>query len=151
MVRFAWPGWWLGLLVGIGPPAAAQQARESPAFELKENYPNPLFASTTIPFTLHQEACRDGHRPTVSLEVRNVIAQVVAVPVLIEEPARRVQSLRLRCGEYRAFWDGRYDDGEREATTGVYWYRLTVDGQAQTRKMIVQRRVTSSVDARGGR
>ena len=24
MVRFAWPGWWLGLLVGIGSPAAAQ-------------------------------------------------------------------------------------------------------------------------------
>ena len=145
MVRFAWPGWWLGLLVGVGPPAAAQQqAPETPAVELKENYPNPLFASTTIPFTIHSEVCRNGHRPIVSLEVRNVIAQVVAIPVLVEAPSRRVRALRLRCGDYRAFWDGKYADGEREATTGVYWYRLTVDGQPQTRKMIVQRRVTSS-------
>ena len=144
MVRFAWPGWWLGLLVGIGPPLAAQDARDPPGFELKENYPNPLFASTTIPFTIQAEICRNGHLPTVSLEVRNVIAQVVAVPMLIEEPGRRLQGLRLRCGEYRAFWDGQYDDGERQATTGVYWIRLTVDGQAQTRKMIGQRRVTSS-------
>lgn len=145
MVRFAWPGWWLGLLVGIGPPAAAQQAaaKDPPSFELKENYPNPLFATTTIPFTLHAEACRNGHRPIVSLEIRNVIAQVVAVPLLIEEPARRVQGLRLQCGEYRAFWDGRLA-GDREATTGTYWYRLTVDGQTQTRKMFVQRRLTSS-------
>lgn len=151
MVRVARPGWWLVLLLGGGSPVLAQANLPPPRVELKENYPNPLFASTTIPFTLHPEACREGHRPTVSLEVRNVIAQVVAVPVLIEEPARRVQGLRLRCGDYRAFWDGRYDDGEREATTGVYWYRLTVDGQPQTRKMIIQRRVTSSVDARGGR
>jgi hypothetical protein len=115
MVRFAWPGWWLGLLVGIGPPAAAQQAaaKDPPSFELKENYPNPLFATTTIPFTLHAEACRNGHRPIVSLEIRNVIAQVVAVPLLIEEPARRVQSLRLQCGEYRAFWDGRLATARR--------------------------------------
>ena len=145
MVRFAWPGWWLGLLIGIAPPTAAQQAqaKDPPGFELKENYPNPLFASTTIPFTIHPEVCRNGHRPLVSLEVRNVIAQVVAVPQLVEEPARRVQGLRLRCGEYRAFWDGRLA-GDREATTGTYWYRLTVDGQTQTRKMFVQRRMTSS-------
>ena len=24
MVRLAWPGWWLGLLVGVGTPVAAQ-------------------------------------------------------------------------------------------------------------------------------
>ena len=145
MVRFAWPGWWLGLVFGIAPPIAAQQAQanDPPGFELKENYPNPLFASTTIPFTIHPEVCRNGHRPLVSLEVRNVIAQVVAVPILVEEPARRVQGLRLPCGEYRAFWDGRLA-GDREATTGTYWYRLTVDGQTQTRKMFVQRRMTSS-------
>jgi hypothetical protein len=76
--------------------------------------------------------------------VRNVIAQVVAGPMLIEEPGRRLHGLKLRCGDYLAFWDGQYDDFDRQSTTGVYWIRLTVDGQAQTRKMIVQRRVTSS-------
>ena len=24
MVRVAWPGWWFGLLVGVGTPVAAQ-------------------------------------------------------------------------------------------------------------------------------
>lgn len=144
MVRYAWPGWWLGLLMGIGAPAAAQQAADPPAVELKENYPNPFYASTTIPFTIHPEVCRDGYRPLVTLEVRNVIAQIVAIPLLTEDQPRRVQRLRLPCGEYRATWDGTFLDGERQATTGVYWYRLTVDRHRQTRKMIVQEKVTSS-------
>ena len=30
MVRFAWTGWWLVLLVVDGPPAEAQQAAQAP-------------------------------------------------------------------------------------------------------------------------
>jgi hypothetical protein len=54
-----------------------------------------------------------------------------------------LDSLRLRCGEHRAYWDGKYLDGKREATTGVYYYQLTVDGERFTRKMIAQRQATS--------
>jgi hypothetical protein len=54
-----------------------------------------------------------------------------------------LDGIRLRCGEYRASWDGKYLDGQREVTPGVYYFQLTVDGQRFTRKMIVQRRVTS--------
>ena len=45
--------------------------------------------------------------------------------------------------EYRAFWDGKYLDGRGEATPGVYYYQLTVDGERFTRKMIAQKKVTS--------
>jgi hypothetical protein len=70
MVRFAWPGWWLGLLLGVVSPVAAQQVRDPlPSIELKENYPNPFFPSTTIPFVIHEEVCKDGHRPVVTLKI----------------------------------------------------------------------------------
>ena len=149
MARVVRPGWWLGLLVGVGTPVAAQANVVPPRVELKENYPNPFFPTTTIPFLISQEVCARGHQPVVSLKIYNVLVQVVAIPVLTNgagaRPAtqERLDSLRLRCGEYRAYWDGKYLDGQREATPGVYYYQLTVDGERFTRKMIAQKRVTS--------
>jgi hypothetical protein len=149
MVRLAWPGWWLGLLVGVGTPVAAQANVVPPRIELKENYPNPFFPTTTIPFLIAQEVCARGHQPVVSLKIYNVLVQVVAIPVLNSGGGPRVggperlDSLRLRCGEYHAFWDGKYLDGRREATPGVYYYQLTVDGERFARKMIAQKKVTS--------
>ena len=143
MVRVAWPGWLLGLLAGVGPPGAAQANLPPPRVELKENYPNPFFPATTIPFTISPEVCAGGHQPVVSLKIYNVLVQVVAIPVLANGSAERLDSLRLRCGEYRVHWDGKYLDGRREATPGVYYYQLTVDGERFTRKMIAKPRVTS--------
>ena len=141
MVRYAWPGWWLALLVGIGSPAAAQANLPPPRIELKENYPNPFFPATTIPFSISQEVCTRGHQPVVSLKIYNVLVQMVAIPVLADGSAERLDSLRLRCGDYRAFWDGKYLDRKGEATPGIYYYQLTVDGERYTRKMIAQGRM----------
>ncbi|HEX3275798.1 MAG TPA: hypothetical protein VHR43_13135 [Gemmatimonadales bacterium] len=121
---------------------------DPPRVELKENYPNPFFPTTTIPFVISQEVCARGHQPLVTLRVYNVLVQVVAIPVLNDgtgarSVGERLDSLRLRCGEYRAFWDGKYLDGRGEATPGVYYYQLTVDGERFTRKMIAQKKVTS--------
>ena len=143
MVRFARPGWWLALLLGGGSPVLAQANLPPPRVELKENYPNPFFPATTIPFTISQEVCARGHQPVVSLRVYNVLVQVVAIPVLANGSAERLDSLRLRCGEHRAYWDGKYLDGKREATPGIYYYQLSVDGERFTRKMIAQARVTN--------
>jgi len=147
MVRWAWAGW-LGLLVGVGTPVAAQANVDPPRVELKENYPNPFFPTTTIPFLISEGVCARGHQPVVSLKIYNVLVQVVAIPVLTDATGsraggERVDSLRLRCGEYHAYWDGKYLDGKGEATPGVYYYQLTVDGERFTRKMIAQKRVTS--------
>jgi hypothetical protein len=143
MVRIAWPGWWLGLLVGVGSPVAAQANLPPPRIELKENYPNPFFPATTIPFSISQEVCSRGHQPVVSLKIYNVLVQMVAIPVLADGSAERLDSLRLRCGDYQAYWDGKYQDGKREATPGIYYYQLSVDGERYTRKMIAQSRVTN--------
>jgi hypothetical protein len=117
-----------------------------PRVELKENYPNPFFPATTIPFEISREVCARGHQPVVSLKIYNVLVQVVAIPTLANGSSERLDSLRLRCGEYRAFWDGRYLDRKGEATPGVYYYQLTVDGERFTRKMIVQRKIASRSD-----
>lgn len=143
MVRLVWPGWWLGLLVGIGSPVAAQANVGPPRVELKENYPNPFFPATTIPFDIGQEFCTKGRQPVVSLKIYNVLVQVVAIPVLAAGSDERVDSLKLRCGSYHTFWDGKYLDGKAEATPGVYYYQLSVDGERYTRKMIVQKKLTS--------
>ena len=142
MVRLVRPGWWLGLLVGVGSPVAAQANVLPPRVELKENYPNPFFPSTTIPFVIAPEVCSRGRLPVVSLKIYNVLVQVVAIPRLRGLPDR-LDSLALHCGEYLAYWDGKYLDGKREATPGVYYYQLSVDGERYTRKMIAQRKVTS--------
>ena len=144
MVRFAWPGWLLAMLVGVGPPVAAQTTPDpTPGVELKENYPNPFYPSTTIPFEIHPTVCGGGHQPVVTLKVYNVLAQVVALPGLVGESEIPLNNRRLRCGEYRAFWDGKTIT-DQEVSPGVYWYRLTVDGRSYTMKMSVQRRLTSS-------
>lgn len=144
MVRLKWAGWWLGLMVGAASPAAAQVLMPQPKVELKEYYPNPLGAATTIPFEIHPELCVRGHQPVVSLKVFNSLVQVVAVPVLADGniAGQPIDFVRLGCGEHRAYWDGKYLDGKREAPAGVYYYQLTVDGERFTRKMIVSRRLT---------
>lgn len=139
MAGRAWTGLLLGLAVGMAAPGSAQERSPPPTFELGDNYPNPFFPATSIPFVLTQEACTDGHVPLVTLEIYNVLVQVVAVPELQTGGRERVRGLRLRCGEYVAYWNGRYLDEDREVTPGVYYYRLTVDGQSQVKKMIVRR------------
>ena len=56
MGRVAWPGWWLGLLMGFGSPLAAQANLPMPRVELKENYPNPFFPATT---KIGRASCRE--------------------------------------------------------------------------------------------
>jgi hypothetical protein len=139
MVRARWPGWLLGLLVGFNSPAAAQERSPPPRVELRENYPNPFTGSTTIPFTISQEVCAKGHHPVVSLKIYNVLAQAVAIPTLKSSTGEILDQLRLNCGDHEAFWDGRFSDGKRDVTPGVYYYQLIVDGQRYTRKMIARK------------
>lgn len=132
------PGWVLALLIGLASPVSAQE-RAPPAVELRENYPNPFFPATTIPFGLNPELCERSHQPLVSLKIYNVLAQVVAVPILLSSNGERLDGLRLRCGEHEAYWDGKFLDRRRELTPGVYYAQLVVDGQRYTLKMIAQR------------
>jgi hypothetical protein len=139
MRSVGWLGCALMLLVGVAGAASAQE-RPPPRVDLHENYPNPFFPSTTIPFVLNPELCERGHQPLVSLKIYNVLVQVVAVPVLLNSNGERLDGLRLRCGSHEAFWDGKLLDGKnRELTQGVYYAQLVVDGERYTLKMIARR------------
>ncbi len=138
MARWSWAGWSLVLLLAFTGPASAQE-RPPPLVELRENYPNPFFPSTTIPFVLNPDLCERGHQPQVSLKIYNVLAQVVGVPILVNADDVRLEDVRLPCGTHEAFWDGRTPAGKRKASPGLYYAQLTVDGERYTRQMIIRK------------
>ena len=111
---------------------------------LGQNYPNPFNPETWIPFRIGLDdsgACiKTGHLYTVRLRVYNVLAQLVAVPRLqggngdVPGGQKLDGHVVLPCGEYTAWWNGNYLDTDREVASGVYIYRLEVDGRALTWK-----------------
>jgi len=134
----------LGVLaVGVEARAAWSQQGTPPAIQLKQNYPNPFNPATTIPFSLGPEMFSGGHRPTVSLKVYNVLAQLVAVPIL-QGTGEPLDNVQLSCAsttscDFSAYWDGNVLNSGRQAASGVYIYQLVVDGKRFTKKMIIMK------------
>jgi hypothetical protein len=111
--------------------------------ELRQNYPNPFNPETRIAFSVGgYPNCTDPSRQyRVSLRVFNLLAQQVAVPVLQggASPGQPLENVFLTCGEYTAYWDGKVSGSNREAASGVYAYRLEVNGSPITRKMTIRK------------
>lgn len=143
MRRYAW-----AVVVGLGLVAAGagqvQAQVQAPApVELKQNYPNPFNPATTIPFYMGSDLWNTGHRPKVSLKIYNVLAQLVAVPIL-QGTGEALDDLELNCANsvgcaFNAYWDGKVLNTDREAASGIYIYQLIVDGRRYTKKMIVMK------------
>lgn len=151
MTRYAWAvavvG--LGLLTtsagGVRGQGQGPIPPPPPTVELKQNYPNPFNPATTIPFTLSGDLFAAGHRPKVSLKIYNVLAQLVAVPIL-QGTGEALADLELTCSNsggggcaFNAYWDGKVLSTDHEAASGVYIYQLIVDGRRFTRKMIIMK------------
>lgn len=84
------------------------------AFSLKQNYPNPFNPSTNVKFSI-------------------VKAGDVKV-VVYDARGREVQTLvneRLQAGTYDVTFDG------SRLNSGVYFYKLSVNGYSQTRRMVM--------------
>ena len=109
------------VLINQGTPATAvaSEAATPTAFALGANYPNPFNPTTTIPLAVPVGA------KNVTLTIYNILGQ----------PMRQVWTGPLPAGEHRLTWDGR-DAQDQPVATGVYVYRLQVDGQTRTRKMV---------------
>ena len=124
-------------------------ARKTSANPLGQNYPNPFNPETTIPFAVGDStSCANtpSRQYRVSLRIFNVLAQLVAIPILQAGTGSATQSAgsagplvdtRLTCGRYTAFWDGKYLSSSREVASGMYLARLEIDGKPFVRKMIV--------------
>ncbi len=145
---------------GAGSAGGVVAPQTAPAHHgilgLGRNYPNPFNPTTRIPFTVGDPpvcpSIERGYR--VSLKIYNLLAQLVAVPTLVAGDGsivsgsafggvggagQAVQDLELPCGQYTAYWNGNYLTGGREVATGMYLYRLEVNGRAVVKKMFVQR------------
>ena len=129
----------LTLIVIMPEVSAAQQDRvvKKDNMTLGQNYPNPFNPETTFPFTLgdYPTCSNPGKQYRVSLTVFNILGQVVAKPVL-QGPGVRLEHLLLTCGDYRAYWDGKDIRTGREAASGVYLYKLEVDGAVAVKRML---------------
>lgn len=144
-MRYAWAVLGLGLLASAATGARGQSPADSSTtspVQLKQNYPNPFNPATTIPFTLSGDLFQNGHRPVVSLKIYNVLAQLVAIPIL-QGSGQPLDGVALDCAtpsgcSYTAYWDGNVQGGQ-QAASGVYLYQLTVDGRRYTKKMIIMK------------
>ncbi len=101
-------------------PLASLTGRALPQhFALGQNYPNPFNPSTIIPYQLAASAA-------VRLEVFNLLGQRIATLVDGERPA----------GFHTAMWTAT-DGAGRAVGAGVYIYRMTVEAESQTGRMVL--------------
>jgi serine protease len=100
---------------GVGSAGSAASEMLMPdEYELSQNYPNPFNPTTEFAFNLKQA----GH---VTIDIYNIMGQKVTTLVDQYYPA----------GRFTTSWDA------SQYASGVYFYRMTVDSFAQTRKMVL--------------
>jgi len=86
-------------------------------FKLAQNYPNPFNANTTISYSLDKTAA-------VELIVYDLAGCEVA----------NLHNGNQNAGNYQIVWDGTNNDGIA-ASSGIYFYRLAVDGHSFSKRM----------------
>jgi len=100
-------------------------------------YPNPFMPTTTIEFHVAQDSTanidfkvnQDSTFQHVLIEMFNAKGDLV----------RTLVDTELEAGIHSVSWDG-LDDAGNKAESGIYFYRLTVDGnEISTEKMILMK------------
>jgi hypothetical protein len=107
----------IGATATLAAPDSTMSSIEDPGslpagFALHGNYPNPFNAATTISFTL-------ASRSDVSLAVYDILGRKVA----------QLYEGQLNTGSHRIAWNA----GDR--SSGLYFYRLSVNGHENTGRM----------------
>ncbi len=109
-----------------GQQSTTQSRERKPLGSLGQNWPNPFNPETNIPFSIAD--CEGGGQHSVTIRIYNVLAQLVAIPVL-DGPAVPVENVKLGCGTYLARWNGKVRNTTKEAASGVYLYEIVIDNQ----------------------
>lgn len=110
-----------GLDPGCNPAGTDDDVAVPAETRLIRNLPNPFHPPTTIEYELAQPG-------RVTLRVFDVAGRQIRT--LAQGP--------LPAGRFTAVWDGRNETGEA-LPSGVYFYRLSVDGKQATRSMVLTR------------
>ncbi len=136
-VSLSWPGGALAQASGDTP-----QAAELDDFSLEPVFPNPFAGETRIFYRLGDGLFEGELEVRVTLRVFNILHQLVAVPVALDEnglPGERIEEMAFRRpGPYQAHWDGRDLEG-RTVTAGPYFVELSVGDRSQVRKIMLVR------------
>ena len=152
-----WPALVLVLVVSaMMPKQAAGQQAQSPqkpsAGKFGKSWPNPFNPVVNTSFTIGSGSCAPGETHAVTVRILNILAQPVVIPVLRGPAANSTSSasssmngsplsnLRLECGDYISFWDGKLEDHSREAASGTYIVQLIVDGKLTNSTRIYYRK-----------
>ncbi|MCH8027810.1 MAG: T9SS type A sorting domain-containing protein, partial [candidate division Zixibacteria bacterium] len=96
------------------------------SFELNQNFPNPFNPSTTISYTIRTRGSIGSELYLTQLDIFNVLGR--KVKTLVD----KVQSP----GSYTVEWQGDTDSGSK-AASGIYFYRLILGPETQTKKMML--------------
>jgi hypothetical protein len=106
--------------VACVPAISVPDAPEPFVTQLGMNHPNPFSTSTTISFTIHPRDMENAQ-----IKIYNLKGQLVK--------EFKIQNSKLN----NVVWDGR-DSAGREVSSGIYFYRLTVDNfQSDVKKMLM--------------
>ena len=89
------------------------------SFSLMQNYPNPFNPITTIRFEIN-------HSDHASVEIFDLKGRLI----------KTLLNKYMVAGQHTIKWDRTQKNG-KNATSGIYFYRLSVDGIFQTKKMII--------------
>ena len=144
-------------LWAMTPKNAAGQGNTKPRGHGAGALGKAIRTRSILNLTFHSQleipACTDvGEQHEVTIQIKNVLAQLVAIPVL-EGVTNAVSSstlsldgrtsvsrLKLGCGSYTAFWDGNVMGTTKEAASGIYLVVLTIDGQPAGTQRIFNRK-----------
>jgi hypothetical protein len=130
----------LAVLLIPSEASGQQSGGERAKSRLGANYPNPFNPQTTIPFTLIEEDFVAGRPAVVSIRIRNILGQLVAVPRALHHPeGNRVEVQNLQYstpGVKEAYWDGLNMSGQKVAS-GPYVLELVINGERLPPRTIV--------------
>ena len=152
-MKHVWRALLLVLVLGAFMPgrSAAQGTStqtgggQGAGLQLGQNFPNPVNLDTRIPFIIGDpQGCTDsGRLHRVSLRIYNLLAQLVAVPLLQgggnAAGGEPLDGLQLTCNQYLAYWDGKNSQSGDDVASGIYLYRLEVDGKVLVKKLIIRK------------
>lgn len=106
----------LDFVATVQPTSVSSSGNQPQDYFLAQNYPNPFNPSTQINFGLNQAGF-------VSIKVYNVLGNEIAEPV----------SGYLSAGSHTVNFDS------QGLSSGVYFYRINVNGFTEIRKMILEK------------
>ncbi|MCD4818422.1 MAG: lamin tail domain-containing protein [Candidatus Cloacimonetes bacterium] len=99
---------------------------EQVSHKLLGNYPNPFNPETIISF-LTTKNSKD-----TKIEIYNTKGQKIKILKISPE------SIRDKLGKNEVVWNGT-DESEKAVSSGIYFYKLQIDGFSQTKKMILMK------------